>query len=77
MTTKIKFFLGLLPIFGATNQPTNHNFYGPNLKFYSGETCPFGEAPKGKYYSGAFAHFGAFWGSEAQSQFYFGGFTHR
>jgi hypothetical protein len=66
-TTKIKFFLGLLPMFGAHQQPNNQNFYGPKLKFYSGEICPFGEAPKRKCYSGGFCPFwgptGAFWGS--------------
>jgi hypothetical protein len=57
-TTKIKFFWGFCQFLGPTNQPTNHNFYGPKLKFYSGEIFSFEEASKLKFYCGALAHFG-------------------
>jgi hypothetical protein len=56
-TPKIKIFWGFCEFLGPTNEPTNHNFYGPKLKFYSGGICPFGEAPKLKFYSGGFCPF--------------------
>jgi hypothetical protein len=58
-TTKIKFFLGLLPIFVA-HEPTNQpQFLWAQPKFSSGEICPFGEASKLKCYAAGFC---PFWG---------------
>jgi hypothetical protein len=53
-TTKIKYFVRLLPIFGA-HQPTQEpQFLWAQTQIYFGGICPFGEAPKLEYYSGGF-----------------------
>jgi hypothetical protein len=62
-TPKIKFFLGLLPIFGA-HQPTHQpQFLLAQTQILLWGICPFGEAPKLIFYSeGLLPILGAHWG---------------
>jgi hypothetical protein len=70
-TPKIKFFLGLLPIFGAHKSTQQPQFLWAQTQILRWEICPFGEAPKLKFYSRTFCPFwgptGAFWGLGAQN----------
>jgi hypothetical protein len=62
-TTKIKFFLGLLPIFwGPPTNPPTTLFMGPNSNFTLGEFVLLGRLPNSNFTPGAFAHVGAHWG---------------
>jgi hypothetical protein len=53
-TTKMYFVLGVLPILGAHQQTHQPQFLWAQTQILQGSICPFGEAPKIKFYSGGF-----------------------